>query len=150
MGRPFLRQVRETVSSSIPSASNTRGVMPANLRLNAHELQRIEGLGNIVVRADVEPRDALRDRSEGAYDDDVRLHARIADLPDDFLPVHARKHQVDGGEIVGAVEEALKAFLPVGDRLAGIADGGQSPPHEGPFLRIILDDKRVHAPIIPI
>ena len=91
----------------------------------AAELAHREGLGDVVVGADLEPGDLVGLAAFRGQHDDRHLAAR-AQLAADFDPVEAGQHQVEDDEVEAALFEALQGFAAVeggGDVVAVLAQG---------------------------
>ena len=78
-----------------------------------HELPRLEGLRHVVVRADLEPRDAVDDVVARGQQDDGRSTAGGAQLAQDVEPRSAGEHDVEHDEVGLVIEGGREGRVPV-------------------------------------
>ena len=85
----------------------------AENRLDAgHQFLGIKGLDDIVIRAQLQPKNLIEDFALGGKHDDGRLRVP-ADLTADLIAIHARKHQIQKNQIRVKFREGLQGVLSV-------------------------------------
>ncbi len=128
----------------LPRRLGTRALRPAQQRVDTgHHLLRAEGLGDVVVGAELQPDDAVHLVGAGGDHDhgQVGEPVVVADVTADFEPVHAGQHAVEDDE-VGAVRMHPR------QRVGAVADGVhvvvgtfEVVPQEVSDVRVVLDDE---------
>ena len=110
-----------------------------------HHLARVEGLGQVVVRAQLEAHDAVDVLAPGGEHEDGRL-AAPPDLPGDLHAVPAGQHEVEHDEVRVDPVVLPKGFVAVArldDREAGLL---QVEAHQLDDVALVIDDEdRLHA-----
>ena len=138
-------------SSSRPTRS--RGGAGGGARAPQHganpreELARVEGLGEVVVRADLEPDHLVHVLALGGQHDDGQGGplGRRADLAADLEAVHAGQHQVEQDEVgTGLAErdEAARSIAGRGDVDLVLAEILR---HQGAQAGVVVDEQRGRA-----
>ncbi len=126
-------------SASGPSAGFA--LPPARRSTDAdaqHELARTERLGHVVVRAVLEPDDAVHLAAEGGEHDD-RDVALGAEAARDLQAVDAGKHQVEHHEVGRGLVHGGERLLAVGC-LADVVPGGAEVRHDDLADRVVVVD----------
>jgi hypothetical protein len=110
----------------------------------AEELAWIEGLGDIVIRAELEPHDAVDILATGGEHDDRYLRAR-AQLAAQRQAVFARQHQVEHQQVnMRALHDAAH-FPAVGHRGGAKLVLLQILRQQAPDLTVIVHNQQVRA-----
>ena len=77
------------------------------------EFGEVEGFGEVVIGAVVEPLDLVADRVERGEHEDGGLFLG-AEFLEDFPPIHDRHEDIEDDEVVVPVESFVESLLPVG------------------------------------
>ncbi len=112
------------------------------------EIVDLEGLGDVVVRAELERALGGLDRAERGHDDDVRrtaLRLGGADLGEHVEPVHVGHLDVGDDEIDVALPDARDTGLTAGGDLDVIALFGERLRDEVAHRGVVLDHEEVRA-----
>ena len=105
------------------------------------ELAHAEGLGEVVVRAHLQPEHAVElGRLRGEHQD-RHVAGQGADLAADREAVHLREHQVEHHEVVAPAGRERQAALPVGGDVRLAPDVAQVQPEEIGDLAAVFDDE---------
>ena len=119
------------------------GLGPAQDGADARQqLARVEGLGQIVVRTQLQPDDAVGLLGQRRQHDD-RQPRRGAQPAADGEPVLPRQHEVEHDEIEAAVVEQPLHRLAVGGGIDAKAVPGQEPLQQVADLPIVVDDEQM-------
>ncbi len=114
-----------------------------------HQLQHGERLGQIVVRAQLQPQDAVHLAGSRAGDDDGRIARHGACALADLKAVDARQHQVQHQRVPAAFLQPPHAFVAVRGMLDGIAFVPQVQTQQFRDVGVVFDDEyaswRVHG-----
>jgi hypothetical protein len=87
-----------------------RAALPAKNGLHArHQFARLEGLGHVVVGAQLQAHHAVHHLAAGGEHDDGNV-AFLADLAAQRKAVHLGQHHVEDGRVVGKGAQLGKAF----------------------------------------
>jgi hypothetical protein len=106
------------------------------------QLAGTEGLGQIVVRADLEADDAIDLIAERRQHDDRQV-GRRAQLAADFKTALARQHEIEHDEIVALAREGAARLLPIGDGGRGEAVLLEEVTQQRANFAIVVDDENV-------
>ena len=106
-----------------------------------HQLQHREGLGQVVVGAQLQAQDAVHLAGTGAGDDDGRVARHAARALADLQAVHARQHQVQHQRVPAALFQPAHAFMTVGGMLDRVAFVAQVHAQQFGDVGVVLDDQ---------
>ena len=108
-----------------------------------HELDRIEGLGHVLVGPLGQTSDQGVGLGEGGHHDDGDEVGGLAvfEAPADLVPVHAGHHDVEKDEIRLLVLEDFEGLCSVGRLDDLVAIPGESGPQGLDIGRVIVDDE---------
>src|SRR5215471_4073406 len=110
------------------------------------ELVEREGLGQVVVGAEIEPGHLVGYAVARGEHDDRRVHAGLARGLEDAEAVALGQHDVEDDQIVGvAPEDKVQGGIAVGGRLHGVSLFLQPLPDEAQDLPIVLDHENTHG-----
>jgi hypothetical protein len=105
-----------------------------------HQFAVVDGLGDVVIGAGGEAREAILDGAGSAQEDDGHIvPALLADDAAGLLARHAGKAEVEEHEVVGSGAEGVEAILCTGDGGDAEALDLQARGYDVGDLRIVLD-----------
>ncbi len=104
------------------------------------DLVRVERLAQVVVGAEAETGDAVRIGSFGGGDED-RHRAAVAELLEDGLALHPRKHEVEDHEVSALGVERGEGRGAIGGLGDHVPVALQVETEQGADLRLVLDDE---------
>ena len=124
------------------------GAAPYESPQAREELRERERLREVVVRARVEPGDAILDAVARGQHQHRRPDALLANPPADLDPVEPGQHQVEDDRVVlGRGRHPHRVVAGPRD-VDGVALLDEASPQEGRHLELVLDDQDAHAPLI--
>ena len=124
---------------------------PAEQRFHpGDQLPHAERLGQVIVRAHLEPEDAVEFSGFGREHQDGHVARQRADLLANAEAVKARQHQIQDDEVVVAGFEPFYSGVAVGFHLRVALDVGQVKLEQLADLGVVFDDQRfsIHLPRI--
>ena len=122
------------------------GLPPPGKRLDAGEqLGEGVGLGQIVVAAGAQARDAVVDLAEGGEDQRRRVVALAAQFLDDRQAVALRQHAVDDQHVVAAIRRHRRTGIAVGGVVGHVSRLAQRLGKVGRGFLVVLDQKYPHG-----
>jgi hypothetical protein len=112
------------------------------------ELVQAEGLGQVVVRAEVEGGDLVPLLAAGGEDDDGGLVV-LADAPDHGQAVDARQPQVEEDDVRAQAPELVEGRLPALRQVGLVPPRRERGPDRPQELRVVVDhqDARAHRAV---
>lgn len=117
------------------------GSPPAQQRAHSgKKFHDAEGLGDIVVRAEVEAADLVELRAEGGHyhDRDARRLRRLAQAAEYGEAVLARQHDVQQHQPRACRVQRREKLRPGGEALRLVARGAQRVGHQLPYALVVL------------
>ena len=103
-----------------------------------------EGLDEVIVRADVEPTDAVLDGIFRREDQNRHPAALFADLGQDLEPVHERDQNVQNDHVVGVVQGLMERVAPVARNVDGEALLDQPSADEAGHRPVVFHQEDAH------
>ena len=109
------------------------------------QLAEVEGLGQVVVGADVEAADAVADLSARGEHEDRRPALALAQRAADLEAVAAGEHHVEDDGVVVPHRRLHQRGVAVADDVDGVALVAQPAPDGTRQLRVVLDEQQPHV-----
>src|SRR5262249_33146562 len=99
----------------------------------------------VVVGAELQALDAVRDGVPRRQEQDRRLLAGAAEVREDRPAVAPGEHDVENDEVVGARQRRVQTVLTLAGHVHGETVLGEPLAEVGGGLRLVLDDENFHA-----
>ncbi len=109
-----------------------------------HQLLRVERLGQVIVRADLQPDDLVGDLVAGGQHDDRHL-ALLPDLLAQGEPVGAGQHDVEDHQVGLDLAEASHRLRPIPHSLHVVPLAGEVQASQLEDVRLVIDDQDLEA-----
>src|SRR5215510_1260441 len=125
-----------------------RGTTPQQRPQARQQFMKIERLGQVIIRAHVEPRNAIRRRVARCQYQDRKSQSFRAQLAADFEAVLERQHDVEDDQVVIVDARLINGGLAVRRHIYGITLLAQSLRQHLRRVRLVFDQQNPHPYIL--
>ncbi len=138
---PEIQELAPTIPGRNRASGDGQGRPTKDCSNAGDQLARLERLGDVVVRADLETGDPVDELVAGSQHDDGRHRTADAELAQDIEPGASRQHHVEDDEIGTVCRDAIERGRTIGGRDDLVALAGKVRADDLDDMRLVVNDQ---------